>query len=78
MSLASVSVHESTIRKKLEKNEIHGRAPRQKQLGRKMKACLRFAKKHHGENFLASTHTVGFIKTSLLFMTERNNIMTYI
>ena len=49
-SLASVkvSVHDSTIRKTLGKNVIHGRVPRQKQLLTKKntKACLIFAKKH--------------------------------
>lgn len=41
LSLASVSVHESTIRKKLERNEIHGRVPTQKPpLARKGKWTL--------------------------------------
>ncbi len=49
-SLASikVSVHDSTIRKKLGKNGMHGRVPRQKPLLTKKntKACLMFAKKY--------------------------------
>ncbi len=49
-SLASikVSVHDSTIRKRLGKNGIHGRVPRQKPLLTKKntKACLTFAKKY--------------------------------
>ena len=49
-SLASVkvSVHISTIRKRLGKNDIHGRVPRQKSLLTKnnIKACLTFAIKH--------------------------------
>ncbi len=48
-SLASikVSVHDSTIRKRLGKNGIHGRVPRQKTLLNKnnTKACLTFSKK---------------------------------
>ncbi len=49
-SLASikVSVHDSTIRKRLGKNSIHGRVPRQKPLLTKnnTKARLTFAKKY--------------------------------
>ena len=49
-SLASVkvSVHDSTIRKRLSKNGIHGRVPRRKPLLTKKstKACLTFAKNH--------------------------------
>ncbi len=49
-SLASikVSVHDSTIRKRLGKNGIHERVPRQKPLLTKKytKACLIFAKKY--------------------------------
>ncbi|KAF7640693.1 hypothetical protein LDENG_00022540, partial [Lucifuga dentata] len=49
-SLASVkdSVHDSTIRKRLGKNGIHGRVPRRKPLLTKKntKARLTFAKKH--------------------------------
>ncbi len=49
-SLASikVSVHDSTIRKRLGKNSIHWRVPRQKPLLTKKntKACLTFAKKY--------------------------------
>ncbi len=49
-SLASikVSVHDSTIRKRLGKNSIHGRVPRQKPLLTKKntKVCLTFAKKY--------------------------------
>ncbi len=49
-SLASikVSVHDSTIRKRLGKNGIHGRVPRQKPFLTKKntKACLTFTKKY--------------------------------
>ncbi len=49
-SLASikVSVHDSTIRKRLGKNSIHGRVPRQKPLLTKKntKACLTYAKNY--------------------------------
>ncbi len=49
-SLASikVSVHDSTIRKRLDKNGIHGRVPRQKPLQTKknIKTRLTFAKKY--------------------------------
>uniref|UniRef100_A0A8C6VYB8 Transposase Tc1-like domain-containing protein n=1 Tax=Nothobranchius furzeri TaxID=105023 RepID=A0A8C6VYB8_NOTFU len=49
-SLAStkVSVHSSTIRKRLGKNGLHGRFPRHKPLLSKknIRACLNFAKKH--------------------------------
>ncbi|KAK3538185.1 hypothetical protein QTP70_032718 [Hemibagrus guttatus] len=49
-SLASVkvSVHDSTIRKRLGKNGLHGRVPRRKPLLSKknIKARLRFARKH--------------------------------
>ncbi len=49
-SLASimVSVHDSTIRKRLGKNSMHGRVPRQKPLLTKKntKVCLTFAKKY--------------------------------
>ena len=49
-SLASVkvSVHDSTIRKRLGKNGLHGRVPRHKPLLSKknMKAHLSFARKH--------------------------------
>ncbi|KAK3564394.1 hypothetical protein QTP86_017309, partial [Hemibagrus guttatus] len=49
-SLASVkvSVHDSTIRKRLGKNGLHGRVPRRKPLLSKknIKACLIFARKH--------------------------------
>uniref|UniRef100_A0A9J7XSH0 Transposase Tc1-like domain-containing protein n=1 Tax=Cyprinus carpio carpio TaxID=630221 RepID=A0A9J7XSH0_CYPCA len=49
-SLASVkgSVHDSTIRKRLGKNSIQGRVPRQKPLLTKKntKTCLTFAKKY--------------------------------
>ncbi len=49
-SLASIkfSVHDSTIRKRLGKNSIHGRVPRQKSLLTKnnTKARLTFAKKY--------------------------------
>ncbi len=43
-----VSVHDSTIRKRLAKNSIHGRVPRQKPLLTKKntEACLTFAKKY--------------------------------
>ena len=43
-----VSVHDSTIRKRWSKNDIHGRVPRQKPLLTKKntKACLTFAIKH--------------------------------
>ncbi len=50
VSLASVkvSVHDSTIRKRLGKNGLHGRAPRQKPLLSKknIKVHLSFARKH--------------------------------
>ncbi|KAK3541623.1 hypothetical protein QTP86_033060 [Hemibagrus guttatus] len=49
-SLASVkvSVHDSTIRNRLDKNGLHGRVPRRKPLLTKnnIKARLRFARKH--------------------------------
>ena len=49
-SLASVkvSVHDSTIRKRLGKNGLHGRFPRRKPLlsQKHIKACLIFARKH--------------------------------
>ena len=47
-----VSVHDSTMRKRPGKNDMHGRVPRQKPLLAKknMKACLTFAKKHFDEN----------------------------
>ncbi len=48
-SLASVkvSVHDSTIRKRLGKNGLHGRVPRRKPLSKKnIKAPLSFARKH--------------------------------
>uniref|UniRef100_A0A9J8BFB0 Transposase Tc1-like domain-containing protein n=1 Tax=Cyprinus carpio carpio TaxID=630221 RepID=A0A9J8BFB0_CYPCA len=43
-----VSVHDSTIRKRLGKNGLHGRVPRRKPLLSKknIKACLSFARKH--------------------------------
>ncbi|KAK3569335.1 hypothetical protein QTP86_026814 [Hemibagrus guttatus] len=51
VSLASVkvlSVHDSTIRKRLGKNGLHGRVPRRKPLLSKknIKACLSFTRKH--------------------------------
>ncbi|KAF7645836.1 hypothetical protein LDENG_00197530 [Lucifuga dentata] len=59
-SLASVkvSVHDSTIRKRLGKNGIHGRVPRRKPLLTKKntKARLTFAKKHL-ENILWTDET---------------------
>uniref|UniRef100_A0A9J8CLU9 Transposase n=1 Tax=Cyprinus carpio carpio TaxID=630221 RepID=A0A9J8CLU9_CYPCA len=49
-SLASVkvSVHDSSLRKRLGKNGLHGRVPRRKPLLSKknVKACLSFARKH--------------------------------
>lgn len=36
---------------KIEKNEIHGRVPRQKALGRKTNTCMKFAKKHPGDPY---------------------------
>ncbi len=59
-SLASikVSVHDLTIRKRLGKNSIHGRVPRQKPLLTKKntKARLTFAKKYldYPQDFLAN------------------------
>ncbi|KAK3571282.1 hypothetical protein QTP86_005922 [Hemibagrus guttatus] len=53
-SLASVkvSVHDSTIRKRLGKNGLHGRVPRRKPLLSKknIKASLSFARKHLDDN----------------------------
>ena len=45
---ASISVDESTIRKTLNKNGVHGRTPRKKPLLSKknIAACLKFAKVH--------------------------------
>lgn len=44
-----VRIHDSTIRRRLGKNDIHGRVSRQKLLLTKMntKICLRFTKKTH-------------------------------
>ncbi|KAK3535338.1 hypothetical protein QTP70_008566 [Hemibagrus guttatus] len=71
-SLASVkeSVHDSTIRKRLGKNGLHGRVPRRKPLLSKknIKARLIFARKHlddpqdFGENTLWSDETKTFWK----------------
>ncbi len=71
-SLASikVSVHDSTIRKRLGKNDIHGRVPRQKPLLTKknIKALLTFAK-----NILIIHKTFGQIFCGL--MQQKLNIL---
>ncbi len=48
LALANVSVHDSTIRKRLNKNGVHGRIARRKPLLSKknIAACLKFAKEH--------------------------------
>ncbi len=58
LSSIKVSVHDSTMRKRLGKKGIHGRVPRQKLLLTKenTKACLIFAKKYldYPQNFWAN------------------------
>ncbi len=66
-SLASlkVSVHDSTIRKRLDKNSIHGRVPRQKPLLTKAttKARLTFAKKYldYPQDFWANIQSWNYL-----------------
>ncbi len=69
LSSIKVSVHDSTIRKRLGKNGIHGRVPRQKPLLTKKstKVCLTFAQKYldYPQDFWANILWTDWTKVDL-------------
>lgn len=71
LSLAFVSIRES-IKKKVEKNEIHGKVPRQKPL---LTGKLKLAKRNPGWSLRVKTFWQ--ITKSLLFTAERQMVQLY-
>ena len=68
LALVKVSVHDSTIRKRLVKNGVHSRVPRWKPLLSKknIKACLTFARKHLDDPYVFWENTTD--KTKVLHL----------
>uniref|UniRef100_A0A9J7YL83 Transposase Tc1-like domain-containing protein n=1 Tax=Cyprinus carpio carpio TaxID=630221 RepID=A0A9J7YL83_CYPCA len=79
LSSVKVSVHDSTIRKRLDKNGLQGRVPRRKPLLSKknIKAHLSFARKHSDDpqDFWENTlwTSVHYLKLKRTWVLQQNN-----